>query len=159
MATILDFDSFGDPKVLPRFWVDTQASTARIAPLQGWVRDLAAVAEVLFADDVGAPDLTRVRWVCDQTRQYAASVGGKATFAFRLGLGATTWIAPLMVAKVPPLRRLSFTDRVRALERYERSPLGLSVFAVKVFLSISWFEHPEVAREVNFDGGDMGVYD
>lgn len=150
MATILNFEQTIDDR-LAEFWVDRNAGL-RHGPLRGWVRDLAGIAEVLFADDLGPPDQGRVRWVCEQTSDFASVVGGKAGFVFRVGVAATSWIAPLLILRAPPLRRLQPRDRLRALQRYEASPLGLSLFAVKVFLGISWFEHPDVAREVRFDG-------
>jgi hypothetical protein len=141
----------------PPWWVDHDTTSDSAPVPTGWLRSLAAVAEAVFADDAGAPDRDRIHWVVDQTRQYAEDVGGKATVVFRLGLFATNWLAPLFVAKLPPMKRLDIGDRVRALESYEASPLGLSLFAVKLFLSISWFEHPDVAEEVGFDGMCKGV--
>jgi hypothetical protein len=156
MASVVQFAEWKADK-LPPWWVD-QSAKERPAPVPtGWKRALAAVAEAVFADEDGAPDRQRIYWVVDQTRQYAEDVGGKATLVFRLGLFATNWVAPLFAGKLPPMRRLSVADRVRALESYEASPLGLSLFAVKVFLSIPWFEHPDVAREVGFDGARKGT--
>lgn len=136
----------------PPWWVDHDAPREAAPRPTGWRRALATIAEAVFADDDGAPESRRIHWVVEQTRQYAEDVGGKATLAFRVGLFATNWIAPILVGSLPPMRRLSLAGRVRALERYEASPLGLSLFAVKLFLSISWFEHPDVADEVGFDG-------
>lgn len=150
MATVLNFE-LPLPRRPGANWVDEDANR-RAPALHGWTRDLGAVCEVLFATHDGAPSADRVRWVCAQTREFADAAGGKANLAFRASLLAVTWIAPLTIAKAPPLRRLRLKDRVRALKRYERSPLGLTVFALKAFTTISWFEHPESAREANFDG-------
>lgn len=156
MATVLNFEAFRDDDA-PSHWVDRDASRTRAPRALGWARDLAGIAEVLFADELGPPDQERVRWAVEKTREYTAAVGGKAAFAFRVGVAATSWIAPVMILRLPPLWRLSQSDRLRALKRYEASPLGLSLFAVKVFLGVNWFEHPDVAREVKFDGQCRGV--
>ena len=149
MATIIDFDR---PRVLPNHWVDHSARTASVPMLRGWLRDLGAIAEALLADDDGPPPQQRVRWVVSKTQEYADSVGGKAMVAFRMGVFATTWVSPILIGRLPPLRRLDHATRIRALHRYESSPLGISLFAVKVFVGVSWFEHPDVAQDVGFDG-------
>lgn len=141
----------------PPWWVDHGASESEAPVPTGWRKGLAAIAEAVFADDAGAPPRKRIHWVVDQTHQYAEDVGGKAALVFRVGVFATNWLAPLLVGRLPPVGRLDMGDRVRALERYEASPLGLSLFAVKLFLSISWFEHPDVAEEVGFDGRCKGA--
>ena len=156
VATILDFGAWRAQDVLPGFWVDNSATTETADAPRGWLRNVAAIAEVMFADEIGAPDRGRVDWLCAQTKDFVDSVGGKTALIFRLSVTATSWLSPLFVGKLPPITRLSFRDRVSALNRYEASPLGLSVFAVKAFLSMHWFEHPEVAREVGFDGQPMG---
>ena len=154
MATVLNFERFRD--ALPAsHWVHHSASDDA-PPVRGWLRDLAGIAEVLYADDVGPPDRSRIRWLCARTEELTAAVGGKAALVFRVGVFATNWVAPVLIMRAPPLWRLPYTDRLLALKRYEASPLGLSLFAVKAFLGISWFEHPDVAREVNFDGQARG---
>lgn len=154
MATLLNFDAFREP---PSYWVDHAASdTSPEVPARGWLRDLAGLAEALYADDLGPPDAARIRWLCEKTREFAEDVGGKMAFVLRLGVFATTWVAPVMILRAPPLWRLPVSERVRALIRYESSPLGLTLFAVKGCLGINWFEHPGVARDAHFDGQCRG---
>ena len=151
MASVLDIDDFRR-KSPPSWWVDLGAPDRQYDAPRGWSRTLRAVTEVMFADDDGLPSEARMRWLCAETKNYVDSIGGKGAFVFRLGLFATDWIAPLFVLKPPPLRRMHWVDRVIALKRYEASPFGLSLFAVKAFASMVWFEHPEVAAKVGFDG-------
>jgi len=85
-------------------------------------------------------------------------VGGLGVFALRLGLFSLTWVAPLFVFSLPPLRRLSVEKRIVALERFERSPLGVLFYALKAMLCMMYFEHPEAAHEVKFDGQGRRPY-
>ena len=157
MASVIDFQPFRR-KLPPSWWVDYDANSRDYDDPTGWAVSLRALAEVMFAGDDGVPDEERMRWLCAETRRFVEELGGKGALVFRVGLFATDWVAPLFVLKAPPLRRLHWVDRVIALKRYEASPLGLSLFAVKVFSGLVWFEHPEVAEEVGFDGGADDVW-
>lgn len=157
MASVLDIDDFRR-KLPPLWWVDPDANTRTYEDPIGWLKSLRAIAEVMFAGEDGLPSDPRMRWLCAETKKFVDGVGGKGALVFRLGLFATDWIAPLFVLKPPPLRRLHWVDRVIALKRYEASPLGLSLFAVKVFTGLIWFENPEVAERVGFDGGALDTW-
>ena len=47
-------------------------------------------------------------------------------------------------------------QRVHALRRLENEPAAAPLFAVKALLSLIYYEHPDAAREVGFDGECMG---
>jgi hypothetical protein len=117
-----------------------------------WLRALYSVAEVLFATADGTPPPARLRWLVLDVQAMIDHIGGRGPFVFRLSLLLVSVVAPLLVFKPKPLRTLSYEDRVRALDRYERSPLGLTLFVLKAMLCIVWYEHPGSAREVGFDG-------
>lgn len=136
----------------PTFWVDAAAPDDP-PPLDArWLRGLAALAEVMFATDAGAAPAARVRWMCHELRDLLRRIRGRGTFVFHLALVLVSIVAPLLVARPVPLRRLPFAVRARALARFERSPLGLLLFVLKAMMCIVWFEHPGSAREVGFDG-------
>ncbi len=61
-------------------------------------------------------------------------------------------VAPLFAWRPPVLRWWSFETRRRALERMERSLLAPPILPVKAILGILWYEHPDVAASVGFDG-------
>lgn len=134
-------------------WVDHQAKARRAPEPEGWRRSFFSIAEVLFAQEGEPPPPQRLRWLCEKTRLFAEDVGGRGIFAFRAGVFLAEWVAPVLVGQLPPLRQLDFHTRVEALERMERSPLGLALFAVKGVACINYFEHPDTARAVGFDGG------
>ena len=78
------------------------------------------------------------------------------SLGFRLALFAVTWLSPLLALRPPPLGLWSLPVRTRALERLERTPLSLALLAVKAMLSIPYYEHPDVAAEIGFDGACLG---
>lgn len=73
-------------------------------------------------------------------------------FVFAFALFCLTWLAPLWSFSLPTLGSLSLEKRAHALERWERSPFGMTLFAVKAILCILWFEHPDAAAHMGFDG-------
>jgi hypothetical protein len=66
-------------------------------------------------------------------------------------------LAPLMIRRFGSLAAMSLPDRIRALERFEGSALSPALLAVKALLSVHYYEHPDAAREVGFDGACMKV--
>lgn len=86
-------------------------------------------------------------------------IGGRGMFVFGFGLWAVTWLAPLWSFRLPSLGRHEMAVRRAIVERWERSPFGMSIFAVKAILSILYFEHAGAAEELGFDGAPMKVTD
>jgi hypothetical protein len=115
-----------------------------------------ALAEALFTTDEGPPPEERLAWLCDDLDHFLAHAGPRAKLSYWLCLTAISLVAPLMIGRLPPLRGLSREDRARALERLERSPLGLAVFGGKAILCIIYYEHPDAARLVGHDGKCLG---
>jgi hypothetical protein len=110
-----------------------------------------AVAETLFTTREGPPPAARLEWLCDDLDHFFVHAGSRARFAYRLCLLGISAIAPLLVWRLPPFRTLSRAQRTRALERLERSGLGLAVFGAKAALCILYYEHPDAARAIGFD--------
>ena len=131
-------------------WVATRDEVDSIPKPSGWTRRVASIAEVFFAEDGEAPPEDRIWWTSERVRDFCDRVGGKAVFAFRLSLFAVTWIAPLLSLRLPIIGRHSLADRMSIIDRFERSPFGMSIFALKAFLCMHYFEHPDVAREIGF---------
>lgn len=131
-------------------WVATREEVQAVGAPSGWTRRVATVTEVFFARDGAAPPPDRVRWTSERVRAFCDRVGGKAVFAFRLSLFAVTWVAPLLSLRLPTLGRHSLEERASIIDRFEHSPFGMSIFAVKAFLCMHYFEHPDVAREIGF---------
>ncbi|MFW6050886.1 MAG: hypothetical protein ACODAU_06910 [Myxococcota bacterium] len=115
-----------------------------------------AVAESLFRTDAGPPPADRLAWLVDDLDHFLAHAGPRSRLIYRLCLFAVSVLAPLFVFRLPPYRALAETKRPLALERLERSPFGLAVFGCKMLLCILYYEHPDAAREVGFDGRCLG---
>jgi len=111
-----------------------------------------ALAETLFTTEAGPPDAERLEWLVADMDHLFVQAGRRARFVYRLCLLAISLISPLLVWRLPPFRRLSRETRTRALERMERSFLGLAVFGAKAILCIIWYEHPGPAADIGFDG-------
>lgn len=137
---------------LPSHWVDQHPEQHSNAPKPAWQRELHALASVLFATPAGAPPTERLNWTVYQVADLLAKVKGRGALVYRVSLVVVAWFAPLMIFRLPTLGRLSFEERVRALHRFEKSPLGLMLFAIKAMLCIVYYEHPDAAAEIGFDG-------
>ncbi len=113
-----------------------------------------SVAEAMFCTDEGPPPAARLAWLCADIRDFLTRSGPRARWIFLLALFFTSWVAPLLVGRLPPLARMSVRDRVDALDRFEDGLLvqAAAILALKATLCIVYFEHPDAAREIGFDG-------
>jgi hypothetical protein len=111
-----------------------------------------ALAEALFTTGEGPPPAERLDWLVEDLDDLIGRVGTRGKLVFRLCLFAVSTIAPLLAFRLLPFRFLSSETRMRALERMERSPFGLAVFAAKALLCIVYYEHPDSARMIGYDG-------
>ena len=122
----------------------------------GTLVTLRAVAEALFATSAGPPSAERIDWLLLEIEDFLARAGPRTRFVLGLAVFAVNLLAPLLVLRFISLRRLPLAQRVHALRNLENSPLAAPLFAVKALLSLIYYEHPEAAREVGFDGACLG---
>lgn len=113
---------------------------------------LRAVAEAIFSDQSGPPPTPRIDWLLVEFEDFLTLAGSRARLILRAALFAVTVLAPLFVLSLPPLRSLPLAKRVLALERMEASFASAAVLAVKAFLCVLYYEHPEVQAAVGFVG-------
>ncbi len=117
---------------------------------------LRAVAEALFSTASGPPGAERIDWLLLEIEDFLARAGPRTRLVLGLAVFAVNVLAPLSVLRLAPLRRLPLAERVHALRSLENSRLAAPLFAVKALLSLIYYEHPDAAREVGFDGECMG---
>jgi hypothetical protein len=115
------------------------------------LRRARAIAEALFSRGGTLPPTTRVDWLIAELEDFLARAGTRSRLMLALSITAVGLFAPLFVRRVVGIERLSLADRITALTRLEdRFPPP--VLAVKALLCLLYFEHPDAAREVGFDG-------
>ena len=113
---------------------------------------LRAFAEALFSTEAGAPPAPRMDWLMKEMDDYLQRAGSRARFVFGLALYVVSFLSPLFIRRLPTLRSLEVQERVDALTRMEESFAAAPVLAVKAFLCVVYYEHPDVQREVNHIG-------
>lgn len=123
-------------------------------------RAVRAVIEAIFGRagdggdgaDVRPPPAERVTWVTREIDDFLARASLRTYALVLLSLGVVNVVAPLFVRRLGTLASLSLRDRVLALERLETSGLAPALLAVKALASVHYYEHPDAAAEVGFDG-------
>jgi len=137
---------------LPSWWVahDIPEMLPPARGINNWA--LFHIAEALFTTDEGPPPEARLRWLCHEMSDFLARAGGRARLLFSVALFLGTWMAPLWVMRLPPLSLLSRERRIEALDRLEASAIGTPLFALKAIASLIYYEHPDAAHELGFDG-------
>jgi len=118
----------------------------------GFVRGLRSVAEAVFCTAEGPPPGERLDWLALELEDFLARAGSQTRLTLRLALFALSILAPLMVLRFTSLSRMPVTERARAIGRLEHSSLGAPVLAVKALLCVLYYEHPDAAEEIGFDG-------
>lgn len=117
-----------------------------------FIRSARAAAEAIFITPAGPPSAQRLDWLCLEIEDFVARAGPNARLLLRLALLAVSVLVPWMVLRLTTLRRLPLSERMRGLSRLEQTPLAAPVLALKALLCVLYYEHPDAAREVGFDG-------
>ena len=113
---------------------------------------LRAFAEALFSTADGPPPASRMDWLMKEMDDYLSVAGTLGKLSFVLSVYVVSVLAPLFAFHFPMLRSLSLEERVESLTRMEESFLAAPVLAVKAFMSVVYYEHPDVQREVRHVG-------
>jgi hypothetical protein len=115
------------------------------------LKALAAMAEAVFSREGRPPPADRMAWLRTDIEDFLARAGLRARLMLTFMTLLVTWLAPLFVGRLAPLGALPLELRIQALERLE-ARFGEPLLAVKAMLSLIYYEHPDAAREVGFDG-------
>ena len=110
------------------------------------------VAEAIFVTDEGPPPKERLDWLALECEDFLARSGARTLWVLRLALFALGVLAPLSILRFTSLGKLPVSERVRALAQLEHGRLGAPVVAVKAFLCVIYYEHPDAAAQIGFDG-------
>lgn len=118
----------------------------------GFVRGLCTVAEAVFLTASGPPPAARMEWLALEIEDFLARAGSQTRLTLRLALLAISVLAPLVVLRFTPLKRMPVAERARAIGQLEHSSLGAPVLAIKALLCVLYYEHPDAAEEIGHDG-------
>lgn len=121
-----------------------------------WQRDLIAIAEALYLKEDGPPPASRLEWLAHQMDDFMQRAGTRTRLVLRGSIAALARGVPAYGRHLGRIGAMPVEARLEALERAEKGPLGLACFAVKAMSSILWYEHPDSAREIAFDGACLG---
>jgi hypothetical protein len=109
------------------------------------------VAEAIFLRADGPAPAERLDWLVLELEDFLARSGTQTRVVYRLSLFVVSLLAPLSIGRLRSLGSLPLGERVRALGSLE-DRFGPPVLAVKALLCVLYYEHPDAAREVGFDG-------
>ena len=115
-------------------------------------RDAAvAIGSAIFARGNAGPPPERLEYLGREVDDFLARCGPRARTMLTFMVWLVALAAPLCIGKLGSLAKLSQVDRIRALDRLERR-FGEPLFAIKAVLCLIYYEHPDAAREIGFDG-------
>lgn len=124
-------------------------------PSASRLASLGTLASVVFSSEDGPPSPERIRWFIHEFDDFISRTGTRSRFIVGAAMAVVSRVSPLLALRPGPLHRLSPERQIKALERLESSPLAAALLATKAAMCLVWFEHPEAAEEIGFDGRCM----
>jgi hypothetical protein len=118
-------------------------------------RDVRAIAEALFTTEQGPPPTERLDWLLEELEDFLDRVGSGTRLGLYGAAAALAALTPLAALHPEPIAAMPLSLRIEALNKIEGGPASGLVLALKAILCILYYEHPEAAREVGFDGACM----
>jgi hypothetical protein len=137
--------------VVATVWRDTMHSFA-LRPRHRVV--LRALAEALFSYE-GGPRPAQLNALVDSFEKHLAPVSRTLRFGLVTMLDLLHWMPRLLFSSLRSFEQLPVEQRVRLLERMERSRVALllvPLVAYKAFLSFMFFEDPDELRSMGYPG-------
>jgi hypothetical protein len=115
------------------------------------VRAALAIGSAVFGRGQSPPPPERLDYLGREFEDFLVRSGPRARAMLTVMVWLVALLSPLCIGKLGTLAALSQADRVRALDRLERR-FGEPLVAVKAILCLIYYEHPDAAREIGFDG-------
>ncbi len=147
--------SLNSPSKPPIWWVAHDLDEDLVEPSRRKDREMVLIAEALFATHIGSPPPGRLYWLISELQDFLLGAGFKARLLMSVSAALATWLSPLRLRRAPPVSRLTVSEGIEALEALEASALGTPLFALKAILSLIYYEHPDAAEELGFDGKSL----
>lgn len=121
--------------------------------LSPWTKRAAvAMAEALYATREGPPSAERLTRLTEDLDDFTRRAGPQARRSLWLCLVAVSLMVPMFLRRFAAFASLPVQARIEGLARMEASPLGVAFFGAKAILCIVWYEQPEGAAHVGYDG-------
>ncbi len=111
-----------------------------------------AISEALFKSDAGPPPSARLDWLADESENFLHEAGPRAARSIKLLIALVACLAPWLAMRPTALRSMPLDLRIRVLDRMENGIAGALIVALKAALCVVYYEHPDVAEEIGFDG-------
>lgn len=109
-------------------------------------RVLREIARSMFDDGRGVPE-ERLDFMERELRLLFSCVGALTRLALRLSV-AVVQLAPLLVIGRPRrFTTLAPVQRVRFLQRFERGFFAILFVALRMYIAMAYFEHPQASLE------------
>ena len=121
-------------------------------------RVIVGLCGAFFTDPDAPPDegaAARFEWVSKDADAYVSNASGQMRFGFWMMLFVLEMLPLFVVGRWSRCSSLPLDVRVRYLDKLDRGPavfLALFVTAWKTLLTILYFEHPEAAPKLGYDG-------
>ncbi|HVW25434.1 MAG TPA: hypothetical protein VHC69_08685 [Polyangiaceae bacterium] len=115
------------------------------------VRAAVAIGSALFGRAESEPPPERLAYLAREFEDFLLRSGPRARTMLTILVWLVATTAPLFIGRIGTLAALAQANRVRALDRLERR-FGEPLVAVKAILCLIYYEHPDAAREIGFDG-------
>jgi len=112
-----------------------------------------ALAEAMFSPD-GEVSGARLDAFVDEVDAFISPASRPLRLGLLVMLAVLRW-SPLLFARFSPFEELDVEDRVRHLERLDRSPvkqLPLIVVAYKTVMTMLFYEHPRELQRIGYPG-------
>jgi hypothetical protein len=116
------------------------------------IRRSRVIAEAVFATEGGPPPPERLDWLALDLEDYFARSGVLTRFIFGLAVLGVWVLAPLVVLRLTSLARMPLGERTFALTSLESGRFAGPLLAVKALLCVIYYEHPDAAEAIGFDG-------
>jgi hypothetical protein len=106
-----------------------------------------SIAEALFSVDGSPPPAERMAYLRREYDDFMSRASARGRFYFAAGGLVVSIAAPLLLGAARSLRSLPLDRRIAALERFESSPIGSILIALRAILCLIYYEHPDSAKD------------
>lgn len=109
------------------------------------------IARTLVDAGDGVPE-GRLDFLVEDLRDFVSHFNVITRWVTRFAVIFVQLCPLLIIGRLSRFTKLDPEERLRCLETLENGPFGLSLVALKTFICLIYFEHPDALKETGFDG-------